>query len=78
MDSRKSSKRLKGFGIPIEVCVRFERMIGLKTGETPTKKQSEQIARMMVTALTEYASTVILSSKDYELIAKEVAENEAR
>lgn len=73
---RDKNKRLKGFGIPVEVCVRYERMVGVKTGETPTKQQAQQITELMVTALTIYASKVVLTSRDYAQIQKEVESNE--
>jgi len=76
MNKRDKNKRLKGFGIPVEVCVRYERMAGVKTGEQPTKKQKEQITTLMVTALTVYASNVTLTAKDYKLIHEEVEANE--
>lgn len=76
MNKRDVNKRLKGFGIPIEVCVRYERMAGVKIGERPNKKQQAEITRLMVTALTMYASGVILTSRDYALIQKETEENE--
>ena len=76
MNKRDKNKRLKGFGIPVEVCVRYERMAGVKTGEKPTKQQQAQVTRLMVTALTVYASDVNLTSRDYAQIAKEVRENE--
>ena len=76
MNKRDKNKRLKGFGIPVEVCVRYERMAGVKTGEEPTKQQAKRITKLMVTALTIYAADVVLTSRDYALIQKEVEENE--
>lgn len=76
-DSRKSSKRQKNFGVPIEVCMKYERLAGVKTGEKPTKKQSEDACKMMVDALICGVSSVVLSAKDYQLIAEEIAKNEA-
>ena len=75
-NKRNVNKRLKGFGIPIEVCVRFERMAGVETGDQPNKKQQAQVTELMVSALTLYSSKVVLTAKDYELIAEEVKQNE--
>ena len=76
MNKRDKNKRLKGFGIPVEVCVRFERMAGVETSAQPTKKQSEKITELMVTALTVYSVNVVLTAEDYRLIAEEVEANE--
>ena len=76
MNKRDKNKRLKGFGIPVELCVRYERMAGVKTGAEPTPKQKRDITRLMVTALTVYAANVILTAKDYKLIMEEVEANE--
>lgn len=78
MNKRDINKRLKGFGIPIELCVKYERMAGVKPGEEPTKKQQEQITKLMVTALTLYVAHIVLTSRDYAEIAQEVKENEER
>lgn len=75
---RDKNKRLKGFGIPIEVCIKYERLAGVKTNETPTKKQSKDITDLMVKVLIAGVSNVILTSEDYEQIAKEVKANENR
>lgn len=77
-DSRKASKRSKCFGIPVEVCVKYERMAGVKTGEKPTKKQAEAACKMMVDAMIIGVSHIQLSAKDFELISKEIEENEAK
>jgi hypothetical protein len=76
MNKRDKNKRLKGFGIPVELCVRYERMAGVKTGEEPTRAQQQDITRLMVTALTVYAADVVLTSADYQLIKEEVEANE--
>ena len=75
-NKRDTNKRLKGFGIPVEVCIRYERMAGVKTGETPTREQQKKVSELMINAMTIYAAKVVLTSKDYEQIAKEVANNE--
>lgn len=36
MNKRDKNKRLKGFGIPVELCVRYERMAGVKTAGANT------------------------------------------
>lgn len=75
---RDKNKRLKGFGIPIEVCVKYERLAGVKTNETPNKKQAKAVTDLMVKVLIAGVSNVSLTSEDYEQIAKEVKENENR
>ena len=75
---RDKNKRLKGFGIPVEVCVKYERLAGVKVNEKPTKQQSKAITDLMVKVLIAGVSNVTLSSEDYEQIAKEVKENENR
>lgn len=75
---RDAKKRLKGMGIPIDVCVKYERLAGLKTGETPNKQQADKIAAMMVTSITLGVQNVELSPEDHELIAKEIRENEQK
>lgn len=75
---RDKNKRLKGFGIPVEVCVKYERLAGVKVNEKPTKQQSKVITDLMVKVLIAGVSNVTLSSEDYEQIAKEVKENENR
>lgn len=76
MNKRDKNKRLKGFGIPVELCVRYERMAGVKTGDEPTRAQQRDITRLMVTALTVYAADVVLTAADYKLIQEEVEANE--
>lgn len=78
MNQRDINKRLKGFGIPIEVCVKYERMAGVKFGMKPTKQQKEMVTKLMVAALTVYAADIHLTSRDYKLIQKEVEENERK
>ncbi|MBR0196893.1 MAG: hypothetical protein IJQ34_02055 [Kiritimatiellae bacterium] len=78
MNQRDNNKRLKGFGIPIEICVKYERMAGVEIGEKPNFRQRSEITRLMLTALTMYVAGVVLTAEDYELIAKEVKENEQR
>lgn len=75
---RDKNKRLKGFGIPIEVCVKYERLAGVKTNETPTKKQAKAVTDLMVKVLIAGVSNVSLTSEDYEQIAREVKKNENR
>ncbi len=73
---RDCDKRLKGMGIPIEVCVKYERRAGVKIGHAPTKAQRDEIAKMMVTQITLGVADVVLTAKDYELILEEVKANE--
>ncbi len=75
---RDKNKRLKGFGIPVEVCVKYERLAGVKVNEKPTRAQSTIVTDLMVKVLIAGVSDVKLTSEDYEQIAKEVKANEER
>lgn len=77
-NARNKNKRLKCFGIPIETCVKYERLAGVATGATPTKNQSEVVTRLMVNVLSAGVSNVALTSADYQQIAKEVESNERK
>lgn len=77
-NQRDKNKRLKGFGIPIEVCVKYERLVGVKVNETPTKKQAKDITDLMVKVLVAGVSSVTLTAEDYKQISKEVEANEKR
>ena len=77
-NQRDKNKRLKGFGIPVEVCVKYERLAGVKANETPTKKQAKEVTDLMVKVLIAGVSHVTLTSEDYAQIAKEVQANENR
>lgn len=77
MRKREPSKRLKAFGVPIELCVKFERLVGVKTGETPTFVQKIHVSDAMIAAMNAWVQNIELSAEDYELIAKEVKENES-
>lgn len=75
---RDANKRFKGFGIPIEVCVKYERAAGVKLGQVPTRQQAQVITNLMVTTLTMGVQHIKLTASDYEAIAKEVKSNEQR
>lgn len=75
---RDKNKRLKGFGIPIETCVKYERLAGVETGKEPTKAQSMKVTDLMVKVLSAGVAHVALTAADYDIISKEVAKNENR
>lgn len=75
---RKNNKRFKGFGIPIEVCMKFEKKAGFKPGQELTKKEAEKVTDEMVKALICGVADITLTSEEYELVAKEVKRNEER
>ena len=75
---RDKNKRLKGFGIPIEVCIKYERIAGVKVNEKPTREQAQAVTDMMVKVLVAGVANVTLTAEDYEQIANEVKENEKR
>ena len=72
------NNRLKGLQVPIEVCVKFERLAGVKVNQEPTIQQRKAIGKMMVSALVLASQHVQLNAADYEQIAKEVKANEER
>lgn len=74
--NRDTNKRLKGIGIPIEICVKYERMAGLAPGQKPTFVEKIHVSELMISALEAYARDVRLTAVDYELIAEEVRQNE--
>lgn len=73
---RDVNKRLKGIGIPIEICVKFERLIGLKPGEEPNYVQKILISEEVIKAMREHVKNIHLTSEDHELITQEVRKNE--
>ena len=75
MGRRDVRKRLKGMGIPIEVCVKYERRAGLKPGQQPDKRQADLISSMMVSALVRDVQHDKLTVEDLELIAREIDGN---
>ena len=76
MRNRDSTKRLKGIGLPIELCVKYERMCGIPPGRKPSFTEKFRVSEAMISALEAGARNVQLTSEDYELIAKEVKRNE--
>lgn len=77
-NKRDTSKRLKGFGIPIETCIKYERLAGVKTNEEPTKAQAAAVTRLMVQVLSAGVLDVELTAEDYDQIKQEVKHNEDR
>ena len=75
---RETTKRLKAIGLPIELCVKYERALNVKPGETPTYVQKIFISEAMISALEAGVRNIQLTPEDYELIAKEVRENETK
>ena len=69
------NNRLKGLRIPIETCVKYERLVGVKQGEDPTPSQRLRIGKMMVSAVVLAVQNVNLSAADYRWIAEEVEKN---
>ena len=78
MNQPDVNNRLKGLRIPIEVCVKYERMAGAKPFEELTHDQKIAVGKLMVDALTIGSREVVLTSEDYEQIAQEVKQNEQR
>ena len=76
--NRDTNKRLKAIGLPIELCVKFERLCGIPAGRKPTYVEKIHVSEAMISALEAGVRNVQLSSEDYELIANEVKQNEQR
>ena len=72
------NNRLKGLRIPIEVCVKFERLAGVKVHQEPTIQQAKAVSKMMVSALVLASQHVMLNAEDYKQISEEVRKNEQR
>lgn len=73
-----ANNRLKGLRIPIEVCVKYERMAGVEGDAELTHDQKIKVGKLMVDALTIGCRNIVLSADDYEQIAREVRRNEQR
>lgn len=75
---RDSKKRSKGFGFPLDVCLKFERLVGIPPRGKPDYWQRMQITHEMVKALRAHVAHVNLTDEDWELIRQEIAENERK
>ena len=75
MNQPDINKRLKGFRIPIEICVKYERMAGVKAGHRPTKSEADKVSEMMVGALVLGCANYTLTPRDYIEIAREIENN---
>lgn len=75
---RDVNKRLKAIGIPIELCLKYERLCGLEPGKALSFVDKIHVSDAMISALEAGARNVRLTSEDYKLIAEEVKKNEER
>ena len=73
--NRDVTKRLKGIGIPIEVCVKYERMCGIPAGSRGSFAQRMRVSDAMIAALERGAEGVELSGEDWRLIRAEIKAN---
>lgn len=67
---------MKGLGIPISLCLKYERKIGLKPGDKPDYVQRIKISDLMISAMAAAVRDVTLTAEDHKLIAEEVRKNE--
>lgn len=74
--SRDTNKRLKAIGLPIELCVKYERMCGITPSSRVSYMDKIHVSEAMISALEAGVRNVQLSSDDYQLIAAEVRRNE--
>jgi hypothetical protein len=74
--NRDTNKRLKAIGLPIELCVKYERLCGIKPGQRMSFTDRFRVSEAMISALEAGVRNVPLSAEDYTLIAEEVRRNE--
>ena len=74
--NRDTNKRLKAIGIPIELCVKYERLCGIQAGKKLSFADKFHVSEAMISALEAGVRNVQLSSEDYQIIAEEVKKNE--
>ena len=75
-NNRDTNKRLKAIGIPIELCIKYERLCGIKPGQRMSFADKFHVSEAMISALDAGVRNVELTSEDYMLIAAEVKRNE--
>jgi hypothetical protein len=75
-NARDINKRLRAMGLPITLCVKYERLCGVKPGKKPTFVEKIRISEAMISAMEVGVRNVVLTSTDYQLIAAEVHRNE--
>jgi hypothetical protein len=74
--NRDTNKRLKAIGLPIELCIKYERLCGIRPGQRMSFTDKFHVSEAMISALEAGVRNVELSSEDYMLIAQEVKQNE--
>ena len=74
--NRDTNKRLKAIGIPIELCVKYERLCGIQAGKKLSFADKFHVSEAMISALEAGVRHIQLTSRDYQLIADEVKRNE--
>lgn len=75
--TRNTNKRLKAIGIPIPLCVKFERLCGVKPGQELSYMDKLHVSEAMISAMEAAVRKIQLTAEDYELIAKEMKHNES-
>lgn len=74
--NRDTNKRLKAIGLPIELCVKYERLCGIETGKKPSFVDRIHVSDAMISALEAAVRNIKLTADDYAIIEKEVRKNE--
>lgn len=76
--NRDTNKRLKAIGLPIELCLKYERLCGIPAGKRPTFVDKIHVSDAMISALEAAVRNVKLTADDYAIIEKEVRRNEQK
>ena len=63
-------------GLPVELCVKLEQAVGVKPGQRPSYFQKIQISDIIIKALEDVVSDVVLDPANSEAVAEEIQANE--
>ena len=72
---RDSRKRLKGLGLPVELCVKLEQYAGVKPGEKPDFIQRMKISDFVIQQLTKATEDIHLTAENMMLVKREISQN---
>lgn len=72
---RDSKKRLKGLGLPVDLCVKIEQLVGVMPGQKPDYIQKIKISDFIIRALEKATSGVVLTPENVAAVKEEVLGN---
>lgn len=72
---RDSKKRLKGLGLPVDLCVKIEQLVGVMPGQKPDYIQKIKISDFIISALEKATSSVVLTPENVAAVKEEVLGN---